>query len=510
MTLRLAAIAVGLVATLLTSLAPAAPDDWAEGAPGHSDGANRQYYNNAAQLPWRNKQGDWRDADGVQQGPKPFAVAAIAVQKEPRPVEWDLTVLARDWAAGKVRNKGVLLRNTKAAGNYTFHSREVETADDRPRLVLVVNGKPRSFEAVADTYLVNSTYRAQGNAQSLKIDGTMPALLRFDVAGLQKTDTIEKATLRLLSPKQFSSGEVGVFLCDEGEEVKPMDPILGLAKSYPADRGIEKDPDVLFATGFESDDWKKEWSSPGGKVDTVAADPATKFEPLAGKACRSLLAKGESTAMNLTYQFKKKNGVEPEEVYFRYYLRFGDDWLQTLDGGKMPGISGTYGKAGWGGRKVNGKNGWSARGAFRTTIPEGNPLAGKQALGFYCYHADMSGNYGNIWIWTQGYRGFLDNNRWYCIEQYVKLNTPGKDGAPGERNGILRTWVDGRPAFEQIDLRFRDVDTLKVEQIWMNVYHGGTRPSPRDQHLYVDNVVVARKYIGPMQRPAAAQSRTTH
>jgi hypothetical protein len=43
------------------------------------------------------------------------------------------------------------------------------------------------------------------------------------------------------------------------------------------------------------------------------------------------------------------------------------------------------------------------------------------------------------------------------------------------------------------------VDTLKIEQIWMNVYHGGTTPSPRDQHLYVDNVVVAKKYIGPMR-----------
>lgn len=37
-------------------------------------------------------------------------------------------------------------------------------------------------------------------------------------------------------------------------------------------------------------------------------------------------------------------------------------------------------------------------------------------------------------------------------------------------------------------------------QGWMNVYHGGTTPSPSDQHLFIDNVVVARKYIGPMTR----------
>jgi hypothetical protein len=256
---------------------------------------------------------------------------------------------------------------------------------------------------------------------------------------------------------------------------------------------------VLFATGFEADDWKTQWTQSAGKVDTVAAHPENKFEPLLGKACRAHLEKGALTAMNMTYQFRKKIGAEPEQVYFRYYLRFGNDWQQTVQGGKMPGISGTYGKAGWGGRKVNGKDGWSARGSFGLTLPDNNPLAGKQPLGWYCYHADMEGNYGSGWIWTKGYRGFLDNNRWYCIEQYVKLNTPGQDGEPGARDGVLRVWVDGRPAFEKTDIRFRDVEDLKIEQIWMNVYHGGTVPSPRDQHLYVDNVVVAKKYIGPMQ-----------
>ena len=151
--------------------------------------------------------------------------------------------------------------------------------------------------------------------------------------------------------------------------------------------------------------------------------------------------------------------------------------------------------AGWGGRKSDGTDGWSARGAFQLTIPDGNPLAGLTPIGTYCYHADMKGQYGDIWPWLNGYRGFLENNRWYSIEQYLKLNTPGK------KDGIIRAWVDGRLAFEKTDIRFRHVDKLKIEQVWMNVYHGGTRPSPYDQHLYIDNVVIARKYIGPMKRP---------
>jgi hypothetical protein len=35
----------------------------------------------------------------------------------------------------------------------------------------------------------------------------------------------------------------------------------------------------------------------------------------------------------------------------------------------------------------------------------------------------------------------------------------------------------------------------------MNVYHGGTLPSRYDQHLHLDNVVIARQYIGPVKAP---------
>ena len=53
---------------------------------------------------------------------------------------------------------------------------------------------------------------------------------------------------------------------------------------------------------------------------------------------------------------------EPEEIYFRYYLRLGNDWNPTTDGGKLPGISATYSRVGWGGRKADGMTGWSMRG----------------------------------------------------------------------------------------------------------------------------------------------------
>jgi hypothetical protein len=499
--IRTLLILAGIMAPLwaFPSRAWTAPDDFAEGTPGQEDGATREFYNRRGMLPWRNPQGDWRDAREVPQGNEPFAAASVARQSEPQTIEWDVTQLARQWIRGERRHKGIVLRNLDGRGSVQFHSREADAPENRPQLVVSIDGRPQTLIAIADTFLEPSTYRGQGNRPLLAVNGEMPALLRFDLSRLDKNVPVDRATLRLVSFRQYSPAEIGVFVCDQGEEVEPAAPILGIAADFPLDRGLENHPQVLFATGFEAEDWRSEWTSVGNQpLETVASHPEAKFEPHSGKACRVLLAKGELTAMNVHYKFQREHGFEPEEIYFRYYLRFGDDWRPTVQGGKMPGIAGTYGRAGWGGRKVNGRDGWSARGSFGLMFPEGNPLAGKQPLGFYCYHADMRGTYGDIWNWSGGYRGFLDNNRWYCIEQYARLNTVGKDGERGENDGILRVWIDGRPAFEKTDLRLRDVERLKIEEVWMNVYHGGTAPAPHDMHLFIDNVVIAKSYIGPM------------
>ena len=247
--------------------------------------------------------------------------------------------------------------------------------------------------------------------------------------------------------------------------------------------------DIYFTCDFESDTWWQEWGlrSQPERVDTVSADPTHKFEPLRGKALRIRVDKGGHYGASLQFQFRKRTGGEPEEAYFRYTLRFADDW-DPARGGKLPGIGGTYGRAGWGGRRVNGRDGWSARGLFR------GQKDGKTPIGFYCYHADMKGRYGSDWLWDTDGLGRLENNRWYCIEQYARMNIPGKN------DGILRGWVDGKLAFEKTDVRMRDVPTLKIETVWLNVYLGGTWTAQSEHHLYIDNVVIARKPIGPLRK----------
>jgi hypothetical protein len=147
---------------------------------------------------------------------------------------------------------------------------------------------------------------------------------------------------------------------------------------------------------------------------------------------------------------------------------------------------------------VNGRDGWSARGLFC------NPRGGNTcAIGYYCYHADMTGQYGGEWRFTPA----LELARWYCVEMYCKLNTPAAAGeAKGKNNGVLRAWIDGQQAFEKTDIRFRDVPELKIELVWLDVYHGGTNVPPEDLHVYFDNMVIARSPIGPLRREAPKAS----
>jgi hypothetical protein len=483
-------------AVLYVTRVQAARNDWAEGTTRGDDGATRDYYNRAARLPWENFMGDWWDANNRPQGDAPFASARVTDDDQPKYVEWDVSNLVHFWIEGESHNQGFFLRTVKVDGTIMFCSREHDEADHRPCLIVVGTKGSVTLEPQADTFLTSSTYRSQGADKELRVSGNPDnILLRVDLGRASGLGQITKATLRLYTTRQYGHADIGVFRCQQGHDLPPSPPRLGLAARYALDAGIGQDRGVIFATGFESDQWAGEWTHAGDPavIDTIEADGPRKFEPLFGKALRVRIAEGATGALNTTYKFAREIGYEPEEIYFRYYLRLADDWNQTLQGGKMPGISGTYGIAGWGGRKSHGDDGWSARGAFQLTIPKDNPLGGLNPIGTYCYHADMKGTYGDIWLWQKGYRGYLENNTWYCIEQYLKLNTPGKP------DGVLRAWVDGRPAFEKTDIRFRLVEKLRIEQIWMNVYHGGTKPSPYDQHLFIDNVVVAKEYIGPIR-----------
>ncbi|MBN1444211.1 MAG: DNRLRE domain-containing protein, partial [Planctomycetes bacterium] len=335
-------------------IAAASRSDWAEGSAGGEDGATRDYYNRAGLLSWKNSLGDWRDASSVEQGDDAYATAVVSPDRKGAFVEWDVTRLAREWAGGKVPNQGFFLRRLEGGGECHFASREHGDASQRPQLVITAAGASDTLSPEADTFLEPSTYRGQGRKERLRVGARNHALIRFRGEDIAKGAPVEKAVLRLVPLEMYGGGPavIGVFRSSQGHDRPDSKVRSGLAADHRGDRGIEADPAVIFFADFESETWADGWThvAPRGALDTVDADAERKFEPLDGKALRVKLAEGENTALNTLLKLREKTGGEPEEIYFRYYLRFAGDWNQTVQGGKMPGISGTYGVAGWGGR----------------------------------------------------------------------------------------------------------------------------------------------------------------
>ncbi len=448
-------------------------------------------YDAGSKFAWRNQGGDWRDAKDAAQGDRPFDRQTVSRQQAAQIVRWDVTSVARRWQAGALPAGGIFLRqlanNDRASVN--FFSREVDDQDVRPRLVIDWDdGTQTKLQASADSSMTCSSLSSNGRLKKLHVGGGRATALVFPFKPRTGVD-VRRAWLAMVSFKQFgTSSDVGVFRLDAPfAHIGKVE--TGIAREFARDKGIAAHPAVLFSTGFESSGWLDEWSdlSQSSQIRRIGSSIASQFAPFSGSALEVTIAKGKKMGLNLRYLFKEKRGSEPESAYFRYYLRLDRSWIPR-EGGKLPGFSGTYNRAGWGGRRSDGTNGWSARGTYMLPSGSGSEL---DTVGSYVYQADSTTKYGDTWGWNIGPTGRIEKDRWYSIEQYVKLNDPGR------ANGVLRAWIDGVLVFERSDIRFRSIPDLRIEALWMNVYHGGTSSAPQDLSLYIDNVVVATQYIGP-------------
>lgn len=467
-----------------------------------ADGVTCYSFNRGAGGEWGRKGGDWQDASHQVFGANPYAKTFVPSNFKGRTVQLDLTGLVKDWLLGKADiSKGVMISAVAGRGILDVSSREYSDVASRPALTFeFADGAADLAVPFADSYLDCATEKSLGQEKRLKLGGDYRGVLAFNLPASARERRVARVTLTLSLEKQYG-GEVTLGAFAVSPPVSPdVAPRLGVAARYAKEEQLARDPDVYFATGFENFSWEAEWSSydPRSLVSRVGEDAERGFSPLVGDALKVHFKKGQNLAVDLRYAFRGKQGFEPEEAYFRYYLRLANNWSPDVDGGKLPGFAGTYGKAGWGMRQSSGSDGWSLRGAFMPMASLGNPMRGTTSIGTYAYHADMVAASGDVLKWNLGRLGALQRNRWYCIEQYLKLNKPG------QKDGVLRAWIDGRLAFERTDLRLRNVPDLKIEAVWFNVYHGGVTPPPRDMDMYIDNVVIAKSYIGPM-RPSAAK-----
>jgi hypothetical protein len=250
---------------------------------------------------------------------------------------------------------------------------------------------------------------------------------------------------------------------------------------------VAEDPDrvnPILTKDFEDDSWAEGFRGANRGHLRIMKPGDRGFDPIDGRALRISIPRGSHYGSSLAVHFADHLPEEPQSAYFRYHIRLCDHW-QTRFSGKLPGFGGTYNREGWGGKPTDGSHGWSARGLF--VAYDGDGRRARVPVGFYSYHADMRGTYGDGWRWDEA--GWLAPARWHLIEQQIHLNTPDRS------DGVISAWVDGRRVYHNTRARFRNNPSLKVQTVWLNVYYGGKTPAEHDLHLDIDNLFIA------MERP---------
>jgi hypothetical protein len=288
------------------------------------------------------------------------------------------------------------------------------------------------------------------------------------------------ASLALLSWHVFSRPDARDFLSGLVAHAQSPCPLRG---SCELESGLQGRSDLLMFEDFERTGWQSAWTS-NDFPQNVSAVSSPVFAGSRALEARVPLGLHDGASFFLT--FRNIGISDPEELYFRYYVRFNDTWQRNGDGeiGKFPGFDAAYGtNAGHGCTRSTGTNGWSAR---MISFDRGS----QNQVGFYAYHVDMPESCGEHMVWTP----MLDRNRWYRIEAHVRVNTIS--GGRGNNDGVLEGWVDDQLAFRRTNLRFRDVSSLRIESIWNNVYVGGSWVADRNMAIHFDNMVVARNRIG--------------
>ncbi len=307
--------------------------------------------------------------------------------------------------------------------------------------------------------------------------------------------------------------DAGVDAASDGAVTPPVDggalpdAGAGIAAKHPGDVGIASDPDVIFFDDFESygaaTELTKKWDNYFQQSQTKIVTTAANVK--AGKQALEFALPQQNVELSNAVQ--KILTTELDVLYLRWYAKLEKNFDVTGSSHNGGGISGHYfqGNNATPGVPADGKNKFLIEyECWRGQTSDKSP----GALNVYIYHPEQRSNYGDHFFPTgvvlpnssqPGNFGSAfvprpdvtpDLDRWYAYEVMLKLNTPG------QRDGRVTLWLDGQVVADFTNLRLRDIDTLKIDRFNVGL-HAGSNPSGLT-HKWVDNVVAAKSYIGPI------------
>jgi hypothetical protein len=304
------------------------------------------------------------------------------------------------------------------------------------------------------------------------------------------------------------------------EQVKPQTPKTeGIAARYPGDAGIAKAPDVLFADGFES--WRKGGTEPPpgtwnvrrsktGRARTVPGHVGARGVPGPGSRVLEVASWTRGRGSSVGGLWRKLGnynhareglGDGHDELYVRYYVKFDEDYENVRNhGSNLGGRDVTRGGSAWVG--MAGIRDVSSRGYFYSGVQPRGKLGGRQVeMGFYSYHLDKRSPWGENY--PVQHRMPIRVGAWHCVERHMKLNsTDAVKDDPANADGVEELWIDGRLSIRKRGVRFRRVPHLRITLFTLETYyHGlpGKYGPDKPIKVYFDNLVIARKYVGPVK-----------
>jgi hypothetical protein len=270
----------------------------------------------------------------------------------------------------------------------------------------------------------------------------------------------------------------------------------GIAAAFPNDTNIQSHAGVLFADGFESytsvsgltgsGNYSSYYQSTGLALDTANFFGGTK----------SLRMRLPATTTALGHGIEKRI-TDRDTLFMRVYAKYQANYAGIVDAHSGMEISGRYSGPGV---RPSGSN-------FFLVLVENSRYLNEGEPGYthpYVYHPEQDDVYGEHWYpdgtVSNGTQNFGPTfiarpkvlpplGSWVCYEIMVKLNTPGA------RDGRVAAWQNGVLIGDWQNVRFRDVDTVKIDKITIGL--GGKSSSQQNDKWY-DNLVLANSYIGPM------------
>lgn len=162
-----------------------------------------------------------------------------------------------------------------------------------------------------------------------------------------------------------------------------------------------------------------------------------------------------------------------DALYLAFDVYFPEGFVFVKEG-KLSGLCG--GACNSGGKKPDGRDGWSSRVIWR----------GDRAAQ-YLYWPGQADIYGDIAPWRDAR---LTTGAWHHVETYVRVNHPG------QADGVSESWLDGRRVYLNRHIRWRDTADVAIDSFRFETFFGGGTPDfapPADQYALFDNIAVSTR-----------------